>query len=91
MKPERPSAPTPASWLRFDKKDKPSYNVTVRLNEHYMAKLRYLAERYEDLSMQRILRKMLLPGLDEQTAPKPPKVPLALCPGCLAARSDESH
>jgi hypothetical protein len=66
--PEPKAESTDKPWDGFSKKDKPAHNVTVRLNEHYMARLRYLAEQNEDLSMQQILRKMLLPELEKRTS-----------------------
>ena len=43
----------------------PRYNVSVRLNDHQLAMLRYLAEQ-KDVSQQKVLLRILLPLLKEQ-------------------------
>jgi hypothetical protein len=49
-------------WERFDPSDKPRYNVAIRLNDHQLAMLRYLAEA-RDTSQSKLLQKHLLPIL----------------------------
>jgi hypothetical protein len=51
------------SWSKFDPKDAPKYNVSVRLNDYHLEMLRYVAE-VQDTSQQRILRKQLIPLIE---------------------------
>lgn len=56
-------------WDAHDPNALPKYNVSVRLNDYHLAMLRYLSEA-QDLSQQKILRKLLLPSIErlaEQT------------------------
>lgn len=51
-------------WDAHDPNALPKYNVSVRLNEHHLAMLRYLSET-QDLSQQKILRRLLLPSIEQ--------------------------
>jgi len=51
-------------WGKFDPKDAPKYNVSVRLNDCHLEMLRYVAEA-QDTSQQRILRKQLIPLIEK--------------------------
>ena len=51
-------------WARFDPKDAPKYNVSVRLNDYHLEMLRYVADA-QDASQQRILRKQLIPLIEQ--------------------------
>ena len=51
-------------WAKFDQKDAPKYNVSVRLNDCHLEMLRYIAEA-QDTSQQRILRKQLIPLIEK--------------------------
>ncbi|MBL8254042.1 MAG: hypothetical protein JNJ76_10605 [Candidatus Competibacter sp.] len=51
-------------WERFDPSDKPRYNVAIRLNDHQLAMLRYLADA-RDTSQHKLLQKHLLPILKQ--------------------------
>ncbi len=53
----------PLPWAAHDPAALPKYSVAIRLNDYHMAMLRYLAEK-EDRSQQKILRSLLLPGLE---------------------------
>jgi hypothetical protein len=55
----------PPPWDQFDPKDKPKHNVSVRLNDYHLAILRWAAEE-ADMSQQKILKKVVVPALDEQ-------------------------
>lgn len=50
-------------WAKFDPKDAPKYNVSVRLNDYHLEMLRYVADA-QDTSQQRILRKNLIPLIE---------------------------
>jgi hypothetical protein len=50
-------------WSKFDPKEAPKYNVSVRLNDYHLEMLRYVAETLEN-SQQRILRKHLIPVIE---------------------------
>ena len=52
-------------WEPFDPKDKPRYNVAIRLNDYQLAMLRYLAE-IRDISQHKLLQKHLMPILKQQ-------------------------
>ena len=51
-------------WERFDPSDKPRYNVAIRLNDHQLAMLRYLAEA-RDTSQHKLLHRHLIPILKQ--------------------------
>ena len=55
----------PPPWEQFDPTELPKYSVSIRLNDYHMAMLRHLAEQ-EDRSQQKILRAILLPGLEKK-------------------------
>lgn len=50
-------------WDEFDPEDRANLVFTLRLNEYEFAMLRWLAEQNEDLSMQKIVRRALVPEL----------------------------
>lgn len=50
-------------WSKFNPKDAPKYNVSVRLNDYHLEMLRYLSETLDN-SQQRILRKHLIPVIE---------------------------
>lgn len=56
-------APEPP-WAKFDPKETPKYNVSVRLNDYHLEMLRYLSEALDN-SQQRILRKQLIPIIEK--------------------------
>ncbi len=51
-------------WNQFDPKAAPKYNVSVRLNDYHLEMLRYLSETMDN-SQQRILRKHLIPIIEQ--------------------------
>ena len=51
-------------WERFDPRDKPRYNVSIRLNDYQLAMLRYLTEA-RDTSQHKLLQKHLIPILKQ--------------------------
>ena len=51
-------------WGSFDPKDKPRYNVAIRLNDYQLAMLRYLAEA-RDTSQHKLLQRHLIPILKQ--------------------------
>lgn len=51
-------------WSQFDPKAAPKYNVSVRLNDYHLEMLRYLSETMDN-SQQRILRKHLIPIIEQ--------------------------
>jgi len=51
-------------WVQFSPDDPPKYNVSVRLNDHHLEMLRYLAKAH-DTTQQRILRKHLVPIIEQ--------------------------
>lgn len=55
----------PPPWDQFDPNDVPRHNVSVRLNDYHLAMLRWLAED-ADVSQQKILKKVLVPAIEEQ-------------------------
>ena len=50
-------------WAKFKPTDPAKYNVSVRLNDHHLEMLRYLAA-VQDTTQQRILRKHLVPIIE---------------------------
>jgi hypothetical protein len=50
-------------WAGFDPKEPAKYNVSVRLNDHHLEMLRYLAGS-QDTSQQRVMRKILIPLIE---------------------------
>lgn len=54
----------PPPWAQFDPKDKPKHNVSIRLNDYQLAILRWAAAE-ADVSQQKILKRAILPALDE--------------------------
>jgi hypothetical protein len=55
----------PPPWEQFDPDELPKYSISIRLNDYHMVMLRYLAQQ-EDRSQQKILRGILIPGLEEK-------------------------
>ena len=51
-------------WEQFDPRDKPRYNVAIRLNDYQLAMLRYLADA-RDTSQHKLLQKHLIPILKQ--------------------------
>ena len=51
-------------WDQHDKKARPRHNVTVRLNDHHLEMLRYVAETLE-VSQHKLLAKHLLPVIEQ--------------------------
>jgi hypothetical protein len=49
-------------WEEHDPKAPPRHNVSVRLNDYYLAMLQYVAEAM-DTSQQKVLRKQLIPRI----------------------------
>jgi len=54
----------PAPWAAYDPAAVPKYNVTLRLNDHQLAMLRYLAE-VQETSQSRLLQKWVLPVIKQ--------------------------
>lgn len=59
------AVPEPAAkirpWEGLDPGAKPSKSFTLRLNDHDLACLRWLANRSEDISMQKVAQRLLIP------------------------------
>jgi hypothetical protein len=55
----------PPPWEAFDPEALPKYSIAIRLNDYHMAMLRHIAKQ-EDRSQQKILRGILIPGLEEK-------------------------
>ena len=55
----------PMPWESHDPEAAPRYNVSVRLNDYQLEQLRWLA-RQEDVSQQKILKRILIPILQEK-------------------------
>jgi hypothetical protein len=55
----------PSPWEQYDPAELPKYSISIRLNDYHMAMLRHLAQQ-EDRSQQKILRAILIPGLEEK-------------------------
>jgi hypothetical protein len=53
-------------WKSLDPKAKPIYGVNLRLNEYELSLLRYVSDA-EDRSQQKVLKKLLVPALEEAT------------------------
>lgn len=51
-------------WEGLDPKAKPTYGVNLRLNEYELSLLRHVSEE-EDRSQQKVLKKLLVPALEE--------------------------
>lgn len=51
-------------WECFDPREKPRYNVAIRLNDYQLAMLRYLAEA-RDTSQHKLLQRHLIPILKQ--------------------------
>jgi hypothetical protein len=49
-------------WDEFDPTDKPTLNVSIRLNQYELAILRHLAAQ-ADISQSKILRRITVPAL----------------------------
>ena len=59
------AAREPLPWEAHDPEEVPRHNVSVRLNDYQLEQLRWLAKR-EDTSQQKILKKILIPAIDER-------------------------
>jgi hypothetical protein len=57
----------PPPWEPYDPAELPKYSISIRLNDYHMAMLRWLAQQ-EDRSQQKILRAILIPGLEQRVA-----------------------
>ncbi len=55
----------PGAWEKYDPEEVPRHNVSVRLNDYQREMLRYLA-KLEDNSQQKVLKKILIPAIEEQ-------------------------
>jgi predicted DNA binding CopG/RHH family protein len=55
----------PPPWEQYDADAVPKNNVSVRLNDHQLEKLRYLAKA-RGISQQKIMNEILLPAIEEQ-------------------------
>jgi len=55
----------PLPWAEYDPADSPKYSISIRVNDYHMAMLRHLAQQ-EDRSQQKILRAILIPGLEQK-------------------------
>lgn len=53
-------------WEGLDPKGTARNDVHLRLNDHEMAKLRWVVEQNEDLSIQKVVRRILVPGLQRR-------------------------
>jgi hypothetical protein len=51
-------------WDEHDQNEAPKHNVSIRLNEYHLEMLRYLSKSM-DISQQKILRKHVLPVIEE--------------------------
>lgn len=56
----------PPPWEQFDPEEKPKHNVSVRLNDYHLAMLRWAAEE-ADVSQQKILKRILVPAIEEES------------------------
>jgi hypothetical protein len=50
-------------WEGLDPDERAIYNFTLRINSHDLAILRWLASQSEDLSMQKIIKRILVPEI----------------------------
>ncbi len=55
----------PLPWEGHDPEEVPRHNVSVRLNDYQLEQLRWLAKK-EDTSQQKILKKILIPAIEER-------------------------
>jgi len=55
----------PLPWEGLDPDAVPRHNVSVRLNDHQLEQLRWLAKQ-ADVSQQKILKRILIPAIEEQ-------------------------
>jgi len=58
-------------WEAFRKKETARNIFNLRINNYYLAILRYLAEQDEDVSMQGIVKEILLPELEKRAGISP--------------------
>lgn len=63
-KARRGATEAPRPWDQLDPKAPPKYNVSVRLNDYHLEMLRFLSEKL-DISQQKIIRKQLIPKIEE--------------------------
>lgn len=54
---------TDKPWTELDPKGRANMVFTLRLNEYEFSLLRWLADQDEDVSMQKIVRRTLVPEL----------------------------
>lgn len=59
------SSPEALPWDKFDPEALPRHNVSVRLNDYYMAMLKYLAKEL-DISQQKVMNRILRPQIEQQ-------------------------
>jgi len=52
-------------WLTFDPKARPTSGLNLRMNDYELALVRYIAQA-EDRSMQKIIKRLLVPALEEK-------------------------
>lgn len=52
-------------WEQYPADAIPKHNVSVRLNDHQLAQLRFLAQA-QDTSQQKILNRILIPAIEAQ-------------------------
>ena len=67
--PARRQAPA-KPWERFDRKATAKNVFNLRLNDYYLAIIRHLAEQEEEISMQRVCKRILLPELEKRVGAK---------------------
>ena len=60
-KPESETLP----WSTFDPKARPTSALNLRMNDYELALVRYIAQA-EDRSMQKIIKRLLVPALEEK-------------------------
>ena len=51
-------------WKQLDADEPPIHGINLRLNDYELALIRFLAKS-EDRSQQKIIRKLLIPALEE--------------------------
>jgi len=51
-------------WKQLDANQSPIHGINLRLNDYELALIRFLAKS-EDRSQQKIIRKLLIPALEE--------------------------
>ena len=59
------SSKVKAPWSNFDPRDKPTSGINLRLNDYELTLIRYVAES-EDRSIQKTLKRLLVPALEAE-------------------------